>query len=269
MKEKQGQDKYNIIAFPKARQPVVDSLRQARRMNVIHIITEIDVTNARRWIREFREKTGESLSFTAFLTSCLARAVDEDKHMHAYRTGHKLIVYDEVDISVLIEREVAGGKAPIFPHVVKGANRKTLREIHDEIRAAQREEVGSSGKGRLIGLYWLLPAFIRGLIWRRLLGSPHWRKKVTGTVAISAVGMFGKGSGWGIPIPTYTLSITVGGIAERPSMVEGQIEISECLSMTISFDHDIIDGAPAARFTQRLKELTESGYGLRDEGQMA
>ena len=34
--------------------------------------------------------------------------------------------------------------------------------------------------------------------------------------------------------------------------------------ITISFDHDIIDGAPAARFTQRLKELIESGYGLTD-----
>jgi 2-oxoacid dehydrogenases acyltransferase (catalytic domain) len=32
----------------------------------------------------------------------------------------------------------------------------------------------------------------------------------------------------------------------------------------ISFDHDIIDGAPAARFTERLKELIESGYGLPD-----
>ena len=44
----------------------------------------------------------------------------------------------------------------------------------------------------------------------------------------------------------------------------GRIAIREYLSMTISFDHDIIDGAPAARFTQRLKELIESGYGLFD-----
>jgi 2-oxoacid dehydrogenases acyltransferase (catalytic domain) len=40
--------------------------------------------------------------------------------------------------------------------------------------------------------------------------------------------------------------------------------LRDYLSMTISFDHDIIDGAPAARFTQRLKELIESGYGLPD-----
>lgn len=202
MKDKQDRDKYSIIPFPKARQLVVDSLQQAKRMSVVHIITEVDVTNARKWVGEFRKKTGEPLSFTAFLTYCLAKAVDEDKSIHAYRNGNKLIVYGEVDISVLIEREVAGDKVPIFPHVVKAANKKTLREIHDEIRTAQREDIDSSGKGKLIGRYWLLPTFIRGLIWRRLLRSPHWRKRVTGTVAISAVGMFGKGPSWGIPIPT-------------------------------------------------------------------
>ena len=46
--------------------------------------------------------------------------------------------------------------------------------------------------------------------------------------------------------------------------MDGQIAIRDSLSLTISFDHEIIDGAPAARFTQRLKELIEGGYGLPD-----
>jgi len=46
--------------------------------------------------------------------------------------------------------------------------------------------------------------------------------------------------------------------------VEGRIEIREYLSVTISVDHDIVDGAPAARFTQQLRELIESGYELGD-----
>ena len=62
----------------------------------------------------------------------------------------------------------------------------------------------------------------------------------------------------------HTLGIILGGIAEKPGGVDGRIEIREYLCMTISVDHDIIDGAPAARFSQRLKELIESGYGLSD-----
>ncbi|HEX2349635.1 MAG TPA: 2-oxo acid dehydrogenase subunit E2, partial [Ktedonobacterales bacterium] len=41
-----------------------------------------------------------------------------------------------------------------------------------------------------------------------------------------------------------------------------QVTTREYLDLTISVDHDIIDGAPAARFTRRLKELIERGYGL-------
>jgi hypothetical protein len=95
--------------------------------------------------------------------------------------------------------------------------------------------------------------------------DPRQMKKYVGTVALSAVGMFGKGAGWGVlPANPPSLCVTVGGIGEKPGVVDGQIAIREYLSLTISFDHDIIDGAPAARFTQRLKELIESGYGLDD-----
>jgi pyruvate/2-oxoglutarate dehydrogenase complex dihydrolipoamide acyltransferase (E2) component len=47
-------------------------------------------------------------------------------------------------------------------------------------------------------------------------------------------------------------------------VIADQIEVRECLSMTISLNHDIIDGAPAARFTKRFTDLIESGYGLSD-----
>ena len=58
------------------------------------------------------------------------------------------------------------------------------------------------------------------------------------------------------------LTVTLGGIAEKPGVVDGRIEIREYLCVTVSFDHDIIDGAPAARFTRQFRELVESGYGL-------
>ena len=47
-------------------------------------------------------------------------------------------------------------------------------------------------------------------------------------------------------------------------MVEGIVEPREILNLTVTFDHDIVDGAPATRFVKRLVELIESGYGLVD-----
>lgn len=89
-------------------------------------------------------------------------------------------------------------------------------------------------------------------------------KEMNGTVSLTAVGMFGSGAGWALPVMNHTLQITLGGIAEKPAFINDQIENREYLCVTISLDHDIIDGAPAARFIQRLKELIESGYGLSE-----
>jgi pyruvate/2-oxoglutarate dehydrogenase complex dihydrolipoamide acyltransferase (E2) component len=87
-----------------------------------------------------------------------------------------------------------------------------------------------------------------------------------GTVSITAIGMFGEGhSGWGIYPATEVLGLVVGSIAWKPAVVAGRIEPREILHLTVMFDHDVIDGAPAARFTRRLVELIESGDGLDEE----
>jgi pyruvate/2-oxoglutarate dehydrogenase complex dihydrolipoamide acyltransferase (E2) component len=63
-------------------------------------------------------------------------------------------------------------------------------------------------------------------------------------------------------VPNHTLQVTLGGISEQPAVVDRAVAVRKMMSVTISFDHDIVDGAPAARFTQRLKELVERGEGL-------
>jgi pyruvate/2-oxoglutarate dehydrogenase complex dihydrolipoamide acyltransferase (E2) component len=76
--------------------------------------------------------------------------------------------------------------------------------------------------------------------------------------------MFGEGQGgWGLaPMRAYSLGLVVGSTAWKPAVVEGRIEPREILNLTVVFDHDVIDGAPATRFTRRLVELIECGYGL-------
>lgn len=254
---------YQIVPFPKIRRLMVDGGRMGHLKHIIHGLVEIDVTRARRAIRDHKAKTGETLSFTAFVMACLGRAVDVNKHMQAYRTWwDKLVIFDDVDVNTMFEVEV-GGRKIIRPHIIRAANKKTLRAIHEEIRAFQAEHEGSR-EGNFIGWFVLLPAFIRRLFLGVLFKNPHLLKEMNGTVSLTAVGMFGSGAGWGIPVTNHTLQITLGGIAERPSLVNGQIENREYLCVTITLDHDIIDGAPAARFIQRLKELIESGHGLEE-----
>jgi pyruvate/2-oxoglutarate dehydrogenase complex dihydrolipoamide acyltransferase (E2) component len=263
---KKKRNDYKVVPYSKLRRVMAITLHSAQRKPMIHGLIEVDVSRAREFLREHKARTGESLSFTAFIITCLAQAVDENKSVHAYRKGSKhLVMFDEVDVATMIEREMAGQKQPIV-YIIRAANKKTFREIHHEIRAAQMEAVEQAWEG-LKDFGWLPLVVFRGLwpiFWWMMGRSPQMQKKYGGTVGVTAVGMFGKGTGWGIPITERTLDLTLGGIAEKPGVVDGQIAVREYLSMTLSFNHDLIDGAPAARFTQRLKELIESRYGLAE-----
>ena len=262
---KQQHADYQVVPYPKMRRLEAIAYRSVQHKPMIHGLLEVDVTRARAFLRKHKAITGESLSFTAFLIACLAKAVDEHKAVQAIRFGSKrLIVFEEVDVYLPIEHDVAGQKH-IMPAIIRAANRKTIREIHHEIRAAQVQDVAKAWEGfKAIHWPWLLvlPAF-RLMVWMAERSPQLW-KKYWGTVGITTVGMFGNGAGWGIPLASHSLWVTVGGIGEKPRVVDGHIAMRDYLSLTISFDHETIDGAPAARFTQRLKELIEGGYGLDD-----
>jgi len=254
---------YQTIPFPKIRRLMVDGGRLGRQKHLIHGLVEMDVTDARRLIRAHKAKTGETLSFTAFVMTCLGQAVDMNKHMQAYRTWwDKLALFDDVDVNTMFEVEV-DGRNIIRPHIIRAVNKKNFKDIHEEIRAFQTEHEGGR-EGKFIGWFVLLPAFIRRFFLGVLFKSPRLLKEMNGMVSLTAVGMFGSGAGWGIPVSNHTLQITLGGIAEKPALINGQIENRKYLCVTISFDHDIVDGAPAARFVQRLKELIEGGYGINE-----
>lgn len=251
---------YQALPFSMERQVTIQGGRLASRKHTIHALIEVDVTQPRRMIHEHKESTGEAFSFTAFVIACLGKAIDQNKRMHAYRDWrNRLIVFDEVDVNTMVEAE-AGGRKRVIPHWVRAANQRTFRDIHDEIRSTQVKPEHT----REFGVKWLglMPTFAWDVFFWFIFKNPHWLKKSFGTVGMTSVGMFGKGSGWAIPFGLHTLDVALGGIAEKPGVIDGRIEIREYLCMTLSFDHDIIDGAPAARFTQRLKELIESGYGL-------
>ena len=97
---------------------------------------------------------------------------------------------------------------------------------------------------------------------RLLKWNPHWLKRLSGTVIVTSVGMFGRGGGWGLGfLPLHTLGVLVGGIASKPAVHEGEIVIREFLNLTVSFDHDIVDGAPAARFVRSPGRSCRRGFG--------
>lgn len=259
---------YQIVDFSPGRRVWVNALELSWPAHAIYGLLEVDVTIVRQFIAEHKERTGETLSFAGYLTLCLGRAVDEDKSIQGYRKGSRhLVLFEDVNVGLMVERKV-GEKAALMGHIVRAANHKTYREIHDEIRKVQSEPV-PPGRGMpnwfrsALLLPWPLSRLVIALIRMNGRRDPTVMVSTSGTVAITSVGLFGGGhSGWALSPSLHPLGLVVGSISWKPVVVEGRIEPREILNLTVTFDHDIVDGGPATRFVRRLVELIESGYGL-------
>jgi pyruvate/2-oxoglutarate dehydrogenase complex dihydrolipoamide acyltransferase (E2) component len=235
----------------------------------MHALLEVDVTQPRELIEAHKARTGETLSFTGFLAYCLAQAVDRDKTVQAHLKGRRqLVIFEDVDVDMLIERKIGTIKAPMT-YVIRAANRKSYAEIHREIRTAQEEPV-PAGKGLppLLRLLGTLPgpaaSAMVAVMTRARRRNPERAVARAGTVGITAVGMFarGRGAGWGLAPAGHPVDLIVGGIAVKPAVVGGRVEPREVLHLTVAFDHDVMDGGPAARFVSKLVELIECASGL-------
>ena len=259
---------YQVVDLTPGRRIWINTLELSWPAHSIYGLLEVDVTTPRQIITEHKVRTGKSLSFTAFLAVCIARAVEEHKEVQACLKGRRqMMIFDDVNIGLMVEHK-AGGKGALMGHVIESANCKTYREINEEIRSVQSAPV-PTGRGMpswfrsAMLLPWPFSRLIMALLRVNRRRDPLSFVSMGGTVAITSVGMFGGGhSGWGITPTPQSLGLVVGGIAWKPAVVDGQIEPREILNLTVSFDHDIVDGAPATRFTKRLVELIESGYGL-------
>jgi hypothetical protein len=250
---------HRVVPYPDEQHQAVDWSDIMRRQHTIHGLLEFDVTETRRAIHRWRRASHRPLSFTAVLVASFAHAIGEDTSLQAYRKGkRRVVLFDDVDVAVLVEQVIGGERVPV-PHIVRAANRKTSADVDSEIRAAQGAADPYGRARRFAPLWLLLPAAVRRFALTRLLADPWRRKRFTGTAAVTAVGMFGKGTGWGIPLISHSVCLTGGGVARKPGLApDGRIEPREVLCVTISVDHDVVNGAPVARFISRLRDSIES-----------
>lgn len=251
----------DVRPFPPSRRLVIAAERAGRRMAPMHGLVDLDVTTARNLLAA----DNRTVSFTAFVVASVARAAAAHPQVHAYRNWRgRLVLHRHVDVTTLVE--VATRQGPFaLPHVVRDADVRGAKDLTDELRAV-KGEYAATATGRMLDHLGTTIPRVPGLVplmYAAMARSVRIRQ-MTGTVAVTAIGMFGAAGGFGIAPPTLMpLQVVVGGLTERPRVVEGQVRIREVLDLTVTFDHNVIDGAPAARFVADLRRLIENADVLR------
>jgi pyruvate/2-oxoglutarate dehydrogenase complex dihydrolipoamide acyltransferase (E2) component len=258
---------YTYRSIPRSRIASFDIFSIGLLKHHISSILEFDVTESRRKL-QVQRRSGIDISFNAWLIKIISEVVMKHQESAAYLYNKKkLIVFNDVNVSILIEKKIDGQKVPI-PLLIEETNKKSALEISSEIERAKKQALSKKDivlekKTSLSeNIYYYLPGFIRRTIWKIMLNNPRFAFRKMGNVVITSVGMMGKINGWFIQRSVHPLSFGVGSILKKPVVVDGQVKIRDILNMTILCDHDVIDGAPMVKFLNDLTKYIESGEGI-------
>jgi pyruvate dehydrogenase E2 component (dihydrolipoamide acetyltransferase) len=198
------------------------SLAQAAQLT---ITTEADVTPATE-LRE-RLKTQFSFTYTDMIVQACARALASHPRMNSKLESGAIVESGEINVGVAVALE----EGLIVP-VIHTADRKPLREI--ALEAAALAEKARTSRLKL--------------------------EEVTGgTFTVSNLGAFGVDAFTPILNLGETGILGIGRIVEKPAVYRGEITRRAMVTLSLTFDHRVIDGAPAATFLQQVVELLNYG----------
>jgi pyruvate/2-oxoglutarate dehydrogenase complex dihydrolipoamide acyltransferase (E2) component len=228
----------------------------------IHGLLDVDVTEAKRLL----EAVHPPMSMTAFVAASVARAAAAHPEVHAYRNWRgRLVTHGYVDVSTLVEIPTSQG-AFAMPHTLRDADIRSVADLTAELRAVQRRPaatVTDRWLERVSPIVCRIPGVIEAM-YAVMARSVSVRRRV-GTVSVTAVGMFAGGSGYGIaPLTLMSLQVVVGGMSRRPRVIAGEIAVRDVLDLTVTVDHNVVDGAPATRFAAELRRSLEDAGALRE-----
>jgi len=257
-------DNYYYKRIPQSRIATFDILSIGLLKHHVSALLEFDVTTSRKNLHDLR-KNGVKISFNAWIVKVIGSVLGLHPEASSYLYNkNKLIIFNDINISILIEKKLNDQKVPI-PLIITKTNIKSAVEITAEIENAKNQGFNSGdiviNKQSSISerLYYHLPGFLRRFIWNIMLNNPKIAYKKMGNAVITSIGMMGKINGWFIPKSVHPISFGIGSVIKKPVVIDNEIKIREILNMTILVDHDVIDGAPMVRLLNDLTKCIESG----------
>ncbi len=259
------EDNFYYRKVPKSRIATFDVFSVGLLKHHVAAMLEFDVTDVRKRLKEQR-RNGEIVSFNAWFIKAVSTVLIKHPQVAGYLKGKsKLLVFNDINVSFLVEKTGPSGKVPI-PLVIEKANEKSAEQITAEIESARKrvlndnEIVLEKKQTFAESLYYYLPGFMRRAVWRLILRSPKFAFKKMGNVAVTSVGMMGRINGWFIHKSVHPVSFGVGSVIKKPVVVNNDICVREILNVTVLFDHDVIDGAPMVRCLNDLNRVFDEHF---------
>ena len=191
-----------------------------------YVTIDVDMAEGLRVVEESKRAAAPSpISITHLLIAASARALKQHPGLNASFAGETIRIFSSIDIGIAVALE----DGLIVP-VLRDCGSKTLGQIVE----AERILVARARKREL---------------------APE---EYTGaTFLISNLGKFDVESFSAVILPPAATALAVGSVRETPVVRDGRVEVGHRMTLTLSCDHRVIDGAVAAQFLQTFKQALE------------
>jgi len=192
-----------------------------------YLTIEIDAAPMMAFRKEYIEASGGKITFNDIALSAVARAAMQKPKVNAAFAGDAIIEYGSVNLSVAIAVEDG-----LVTPVIRDAQKLSLKEI-----SASVKDLATRARDKK-----LKPEEYAG-----------------GTITVSNLGSYGIEQFCAIVNPPQAAILAVGAIVKKPVVnSRDEIEIGHRMSITLSGDHRVVDGAVAAEYMSALRKLLES-----------
>jgi pyruvate dehydrogenase E2 component (dihydrolipoamide acetyltransferase) len=215
------------------RKVIAERMLLSQNTNATVTLTlEVDMQEAtslrQQLVGEWEQREGVRVTFTDLIVKAVATALTEHRRLNASLQGDQIVEHGEVHVGVA----VALDDGLIVP-VVRDADRKSILEIGRDTK-----QLGERARANRLGI-----------------------DEVTGgTFSVTNLGQAGIDAFTPIINPPQCAILGVGKIAPKPVAREGQVVVRPQMWLSLTFDHRIVDGHPAALFLARVKEILEKPY---------
>lgn len=196
----------------------------------VTLTTEIDMTEAQmfreKWNRE-HEKEGLRLSFLDMIICTVSHSLHNHPSFNATLKDEKIYFIDNVNIGFAVDMN---GRGLVVP-VICDADKKSLGEI-----ATERKRLAN----------------------KSLAGKADMSDITGGTFTVTNLGAYGIDAFTPIINAPECAILGIGRITEKPVAVCGEIKIRSCMTLSLTHDHRLNDGGPAAKFLKEISNRLEN-----------
>ncbi len=221
------------VPFTGTRRVIGERMFQSVRSSAqVTLVAEVDATEALRLraqlLPEWENRDGVRLTFTDLIVKACGKALREHPGLNATLEGEEILLCEEVNVGVA----VALPDGLIVP-VLRQVDVKPLQTI-----AAESRDLVERARNKRLAV----------------------NEVSGGTFTVTNLGNYGIDFFTPIINSPETAILGVGRVAERPAVFNGEISKRSLMYLSLTFDHRLVDGAPAAEFMQRVRDLIERPY---------